>query len=66
MVRQAYGSDSKLSQIPALTRSHCQPVTADSEPELRSEFERRVSHGHDRSDGQALAQAQAPCHCDPY
>ena len=33
---QASGSDSRLSLIPALTRSHCQPEAADSEPEPRT------------------------------
>ena len=62
VAEQASGS-SRLSLIPALTCSHCQPKAADSERELRSESECRMSHSHDHRDCQALA--PAPCHSDP-
>ena len=44
---QSSGWDSRLSLIPALTRSHGQPEAADSEPEPWSESEPLGSHGHD-------------------
>ena len=44
---QASGPDSRLSLIPALTRTHGQPEAANSEPESRPKSERQVSHGHD-------------------
>ena len=60
---QASGSVSRLSLIPALTRSHGQPEAANSEPEPRYEYERQVSHCHDHRNSQA--RAQAPCHSNP-